>query len=82
MSQTITTTATDITKPRPEKVIGKLGDGAVKLLTAPSLVIYWATKTGAPAVAGAMGTYLFLVCVESYYRAIPTAGAIAGASLD
>lgn len=82
MTQTVTTTATDITKPSADKTLAKLGNASVRILTAPSLLLHWLTKAGAPAVAGLAGTYLFLVCVESYYRAMPTAGAAMESSLD
>jgi hypothetical protein len=76
------TQSTDITKPSSENTLTKLGDASVRLMTAPSQLLYWLTRAGAPAVAGLAGTYLFLICVESYYLALPTAGAAVDAGLD
>jgi hypothetical protein len=59
------------TEPNSEDMGKSLAESIVWIGTAIPRLLHWTTKGGAPIVAGLFGAYAFLVCVESYWRALP-----------
>jgi hypothetical protein len=70
----------DPTEPKLDEILDKISSSALNLGTALPRLLDWSVRSGSPIVAGGMGLYLFLVCVESYYRALPTVNGVAQAS--